>query len=50
MQLEIQDLKQICALKEIELNDLFDKYDRLESAIGEYKYNAEKVKEHQSQI
>lgn len=26
------------------------KYDRLESAIGDFKYNAEKVKEHQLQV
>jgi len=46
MNTEINDLKHICTLKEGEVSDLLDKYERLESAIGEFKYNAEKLKEH----
>lgn len=48
MNSEINDLKNLCTIKENEVVDLLDKYDRLESAIGEFKYNAERVKEHQS--
>jgi len=34
-------------LKEAECAELVDKYERLEGAIGEFKMNSEKLKEHQ---
>lgn len=43
---EINDLKRICEIKEAEAADLLDKYEKLESAIGEFKFNSEKLKEH----
>ncbi|KAL4494563.1 hypothetical protein ABPG72_004465 [Tetrahymena utriculariae] len=50
MNTEINDLKHLVNLKDQEVHDMINKYEKLESAIGEFKYNAEKLKEHQSQI
>ncbi|EGR30632.1 tetrin c, putative [Ichthyophthirius multifiliis] len=46
---EIQDLKHILQLRNTENQELINKYERLEQALEQFQYNAEKVKEHDDQ-
>lgn len=43
---EIEDLKNMCALKNAEINELINKYEKIEGAMIEYKFNAEKAKDY----
>ena len=43
---EIDDLKHLCQIKNGEINELINKYEKLEASLGEYKYNADKIKDY----
>lgn len=47
---EVSQLKSIIDLRNLEFNELVDKYQKLELSLEEFKVNAEKLKDYEKRI